>query len=268
MSSGGGKSGSETKETDLPDWLKTPIQKNIRRAENFAETPFRPYMGPEVAAFDPNQVAAFQNNTDAARAFGFGAPADAMAGMPDPFTYANGMRGYDSMGIFDEAMAKGKERDPDAYEMYDAMFGKNAGYSTGDGGVMGNGNGGGGGGGSNAVDPNQVNIDRMREERRAREAQRQVDAKATQNYLDDSQMSFSDPRKSPGHPSNFNYTPTTPTQTYDTSGGNPFGYSDAPYQNQNLGARDIHSGSAMEQQMQNPIDEQIARYYEELKAGK
>ena len=206
MSSGGGKSGSKTTETDLPDWLKSPIQNNIRRAENFAATPFRPYMGAEVAAFDPNQEAAMQNNNDAARAFGFNAPTDAMAGMPDPFTYANGMRGYDSMGLYDQAMNLGKERDPDAYEMYDAMFGKNAGVATGgttvtNSGVM--------GGGSNDVDPNQVNIDRMREERRAREAQRQVDAKATQGYLDDSQLSFSDPRKSPGHPSNqnYNYTP-------------------------------------------------------------
>ena len=237
----GGKGGSETTETDLPDWLKSPIQNNIRRAENFAATPFRPYMGAEVAAFDPNQISAFNNNNDAARAFGFNAPTDAMAGMPEPFTYANGMRGYDSMGLYDEAIAKGKERDPDAYEMYDAMFGKNAGAATGgttvtDGGVM-----GGGGGGSNDVDPNQVNIDRMREERRAREAQRQVDAKATQNYLDDSQMSFSDPRKSPGHPSNqnYNYTPivnepysnplldqkgATPTVPYNNPRLNSSGY--------------------------------------------
>ena len=225
------KSGSETTETDLPDWLKSPIQNNIRRAENFAATPFRPYMGPEVAAFNDNQVAAFNNNNSTARAFGFNAPTDAMAGMPEPFTYANGMRGYDSMGLYDEAIAKGKERDPDAYEMYDAMFGKNAGATTGGTTVTDNGVMGGGGGGSNAVDPNMVNIERLRDER-AREAQRQVEAKATQNYLDNSQMSFSDPRKSPGHPSNqnYNYTPTAPVATpysnplLDQKGATPVAY--------------------------------------------
>ena len=201
------KSGSETTETTLPSWLQDPVQRNLQRAEDLQRLPFMPYRGPEVAAFNPNQVSAFQNNVDAARAFGFNTPVDAMSGMPEASKYADGSFGYDSNSLYDQALKDSQAYDPAAFDKYQSFFDTSVGGST-----LPTGNpsagGGGGGGGNNAVDPNMVNIERMRDER-AREAQRQVEAKATQNYLDNSQMSFSDPRKSPGHPSNqnYNYTP-------------------------------------------------------------
>tara|TARA_R110000868_G_scaffold38776_5_gene135427 strand:+ start:300 stop:1094 length:795 start_codon:yes stop_codon:yes gene_type:complete len=207
MSSGGGKSGSETTETTLPDWLQQPVQRNLQRAEDLQRMPFMPYRGPEVAAFNPNQVAAFQNNNDAARAFGFNAPTDAMGGLIQPSKYADGSFGYDSNSLYDQALLDTQAYDPAAYNKYQSFFDTSVGNNTT---TLPTGNpSAGGGGGNNAIDPNMVNIERMREER-AREAQRQADAVATQNYLDDSQMSFSDPRKSPGHPSNYNYTPSSP----------------------------------------------------------
>jgi len=241
MSSGGGKSGSDVKESTLPDWLQQPVQRNLQRAEDLMQVPFRPYMGAEIAAFDPNQEAAFDTNLRAAEAFGFSTPKDAMSGMPKAQTFADGTRGYSSMSLFDEAMNLGKERDPEAYEAYDSLFGNysnnvNTGLPTG------NPSGGGGGGGGNydAIDPNDAAIQKLRDAR-AREQQRQGTAKATQSYLDDSQMSFSDPRKSPGHPSNqnYNYTPivnepysnplldqkgATPTVPYNNPRLNSSGY--------------------------------------------
>ena len=257
MSSGGGKSGSETTETTLPDWLQQPVQRNLQRAEDLQRMPFMPYRGAEIAAFNPNQVSAFQNNADAARAFGFNAPVDAMGGMPEASKYADGSFGYDSNSLYDQALLDSEAYDPAAFNKYQSFFDTSVNATN----PLPTGtpsSGGGGGGGNNAVDPNMVNIERMREER-AREAQRQADAVATQNYLDDSQMSFSSPLKSPGHPSNQNYNYTTPTpppaQTYNTSGGNPFGYTDAPYQNPNLDSKGYTPTNESK-----PIDQIMAEY--------
>ena len=124
-----------------------------------------------------------------------------------PSKYADGSFGYDSNSLYDQALLDTQAYDPAAYNKYQSFFDTSVGNNTT---TLPTGNpSAGGGGGNNAIDPNMVNIERMREER-AREAQRQADAVATQNYLDDSQMSFSDPRKSPGHPSNYNYTPSSP----------------------------------------------------------
>ena len=208
------KSGSETTETTLPSWLLDPVQRNLQRAEDLQRLPFMPYRGAEIAAFNPNQVSAFQNNADAARAFGFNAPVDAMGGMPEASKYADGSFGYDSNSLYDQALLDSEAYDPAAFNKYQSFFDTSVGATNSLPTGTPSSGGGGGGGGNNAVDPNMVNIERMREER-AREAQRQADAVATQNYLDDSQMSFSSPLKSPGHPSNqdYNYTPTAPVAT-------------------------------------------------------
>ena len=234
------KSGSETTETTLPSWLLDPVQRNLQRAEDLQRLPFMPYRGAEIAAFNPNQVSAFQNNADAARAFGFNAPVDAMGGMPEASKYADGSFGYDSNSLYDQALLDSQAYDPEAFAKYQSFFDTSVGATNSLPTGTPSSGGGGGGGGNNAVDPNMVNIERMREER-AREAQRQADAVATQNYLDDSQMSFSSPLKSPGHPSNqdYNYTPTAPVATpysnplLDQKGATP----SVPYSNSRLDSK-------------------------------
>ena len=203
MSGGGGKSGSETKETSLPEWLRAPAERNLQRAEDIQRLGYMPYRGPEVVGFDPNQVAAMQNNADAARAFGFNAPIDAMAGMPTTQMYANGISGYDSNAIYDQALLDTQAYQPETVDQYNALFGKNVGTTANPNPLP---TGRPSGGGNNAVDPNMVAIQKLRDDR----ANATNTPTAMQNYLDDSQMSFSDPRKSPGHPSNFNYTPSRP----------------------------------------------------------
>jgi|TARA_R110000796_G_scaffold231350_1_gene349229 hypothetical protein len=258
------KSGSTTTETALPDWLQGPVNRNIQRAEDLQKLPFMPYRGPEVAAFNDNQEAAFQNNNDAARAFGFNAPTSAVGGMPEATTYANGMKGYDSNSIYDQALLDSKAYDPVAWDKYQSLFDSSAPSSNF---TSTTGGGGGGGGGNNAIDPNEVALQKLRDAR----ANAGNTPTPMQNYLDDSQMSFSDPRKSPGHPSNYNYTPTAPTQIYNTSGGTPFDnpYVEAArsYENKNIGAMDIHSGSQLDQNLSNPIDKIMSDYYAK-QAGK
>lgn len=202
------KSGSETTETTLPSWLQDPVQRNLQRAEDLQRLPFMPYQGPEVAAFNDNQVSAFQNNIDAAKAFGFNTPVDATSGMPEASKYADGSFGYDSNSLYDQALLDSQAYDPAAFNKYQSFFDTSVGATN----SLPTGNpssGGGGGGGNNAVDPNALAIQKLRDDR----ANATNTSTPMQNYLDDSQMSFSDPRKSPGHPSNFNYTPTAPVAT-------------------------------------------------------
>lgn len=161
MSSGGGKGGKKQTETTIPSWIQQPAERNIRRAEQVQQLKYMPYTGAEVAAFTPAQEAAMNTNIGAAEAFGLLAPntLTATTGMPEATTYANGMRGYGSIGLYDQALAELTARDPENMAAYNSLFGNavpaNVAPAT----------GGGGGGGSinfggnpqpRAVIPNQT----------------------------------------------------------------------------------------------------------------
>ena len=66
---------------------------------------------------------AMQNNANAASAFGLLAPTDVMASMPTPTTYANGMKGYGSIGLYDQALAELTASNPDNMAAYNNLFG-------------------------------------------------------------------------------------------------------------------------------------------------
>jgi len=123
MSGGGGKGGSKTTETTIPEWVRAPADRNLQRAEAVQQLEYMPYFGAQVAALNENQTNAMQNNANAASAFGLLAPTDVMADMPTPTTYANGMKGYSSMPIYDQAMAELTASNPENMDAYDALFG-------------------------------------------------------------------------------------------------------------------------------------------------
>ncbi len=124
-SGGGGKGGGKktTTETTVPEWIRAPAERNLQRAEALQQIEYMPYYGAEVAAFNPNQEMAFQNNANTAAAFGLLAPTDAMAGMPTPTTYDNGMKGYSSIPIYDQAKRDLAANYGDTVDAYDALFG-------------------------------------------------------------------------------------------------------------------------------------------------
>ena len=124
-SGGGGKGGGKktTTETTVPEFIRAPADRNLQRAEALQQVAYMPYYGGEVAAFNPNQEMAFQNNANTAAAFGLLAPTDAMAGMPTPTTYAGGFKGYNSMPLYDQAMTDLKTNYGDTVDAYDALFG-------------------------------------------------------------------------------------------------------------------------------------------------
>lgn len=101
MSGGGGKGGSQTSQTEIPDWIRDPAIRAIDRGERIAEIGYTPYMGPEVAALSQPQMSAMMNTGSAANAFGMGG-GDPLAGMPAPQTFAGGMQGYSSYPLYQE----------------------------------------------------------------------------------------------------------------------------------------------------------------------
>lgn len=118
----GGKGGETTSKTEIPKWAEDATKRNLNRAEQVQKIgPMTNYL-PDVAAFTPGQEAAMQNNADAASAFGFSAPVDAMANMPQAQTFAGGIQGYSSAPLYEDALARGREEQPGYYQAYDNLY--------------------------------------------------------------------------------------------------------------------------------------------------
>ena len=147
MSGGGGKGGSETTKTTIPDWIKQPAIRNLQRAEDVQRIEYMPYYGADVAAFTPTQNAAFNANIGAGEAFGLlgaGHGLTATSGMPTPTDW-DGFTGYSSQPMYESALAELKAKQPGAVAQYDALFGANVPTQRNYGGGGGGGRGGGGG---------------------------------------------------------------------------------------------------------------------------
>ena len=144
MSGGGGKGGSKTQETTIPSWIRDPAIRNLQRAEDVQRIEYMPYYGGDVAAFNPMQNAAMNNNIATAQAFGLLDPNStltATTGMPTPTDF-DGFSGYSSQPMYESALAELKAKQPDAVAQYDALFGANVPTtrSTGQGGFRGSAN--------------------------------------------------------------------------------------------------------------------------------
>ena len=241
------KSGSETTETTLPSWLQEPVQRNLQRAEDLQRMPFMPYRGAEIAAFNPNQVSAFQNNIDAAKAFGFNAPVDAMGGMPEASKYADGSFGYDSNSLYDQALLDSQAYDPAAFNKYQSFFDTSVGANPNPNPVP-NGIaslGGGGGGNGNKDFTYQETLDEINK------------IKADQNYFGAISMKDDTSPFTTDYP---NYTPTTPYSNplLDQKGATP----SVPYSNPMLdqkGATPQSNSSAYQS-----MDDIVAQYRRDL----
>jgi len=128
MSSGGGKGGKNTEQTDrdIPDWLKQPAIRNLQRAEDVQRIEYMPYRGAEIAAFNDVQNLAMNNNLATAKAFGLLDPNSTMTAesqMPTPTEFDGGFKGYSSMSLYDQALAETKAQQPGAVAQYEALFG-------------------------------------------------------------------------------------------------------------------------------------------------
>ena len=120
--SGGGKGGSTTSSVEIPAWLENAAQTNLARADQLSTIGYTPYYGADVAALTPMQQASMQNTNQGASAFGMAAPTDAMAGMPQAQTFAGGVQGYSSGGLYDQALSELQTRRPGQFDALNAPF--------------------------------------------------------------------------------------------------------------------------------------------------
>jgi hypothetical protein len=118
----GGKGGSTSTSVEIPAWLQDAAQANLAKATEISKTPFAPYYGPDVAALTPLQQAGMANTNAGASAFGMGGTSSPTAGMPAAQTYAGGMQGYSSGGLYDQALATLQARNPGTFAALNAPF--------------------------------------------------------------------------------------------------------------------------------------------------
>lgn len=119
---GGGKGGSQTTKVEIPAWLESAARKNIAKAESMSQVGYVPYYGNDVAAMTPLQNAAIDSTNAAAGAFGMPKTASATDGMPRATVDANGVAGYSSGTVFDNALNELRTRRPGQYQAIADMY--------------------------------------------------------------------------------------------------------------------------------------------------
>jgi hypothetical protein len=118
----GGKGGTQTQETTIPEYINHYAQQNLHRAAQVGQLGYQPYYGPDVAALTPLQETAMENNASAANAFGLAVPTQNTL-MDAPTVYANGVRGYSSQPIYQDAVDAYTAANPEQAAQYNALFG-------------------------------------------------------------------------------------------------------------------------------------------------
>ena len=123
----GGKGGSKTQATQIPDWIKEPAQRNLARAEDLQKIGYMPYYGADVVGFNPMQQQAMQNTVGQAQAFGLAPQGmNAMAGMPQTQSFDIGggqtVQGYSSAPMYEQAVAELQARQPEFAKRYNALY--------------------------------------------------------------------------------------------------------------------------------------------------
>lgn len=122
---GGGKGGKQTTTQSMPPFLEPYVKRNLGRSEEAQQIGYLPFYGPDIAAFNPTQQAAFNANIGAAEAFGLVPQGSltAMQGMaPEPQTFAGGIQAYSSGPLFDQALAELEARRPGQVAAYNRLF--------------------------------------------------------------------------------------------------------------------------------------------------
>jgi len=101
---GGGKGGKDVTKVELPEELQEGAKGVLAAAMQSAALPYSPNRGVSIAAFTPQQQAAFQGANAAAQAFGLPAASNQQMAQanPTPERSANGVMGYSTGKLFDQ----------------------------------------------------------------------------------------------------------------------------------------------------------------------
>lgn len=121
-----GKGGSTSSTVAVPEYIEDAARRNLTQADKISKLGFIPEYGPTVAAFTPVQEAAFQGTAQAAGAFGLPGGGmsmqDISGGMPEPTTYAGGVRGYSALPIYEQALEAFGQARPGQKQYIDSFF--------------------------------------------------------------------------------------------------------------------------------------------------
>ena len=143
-----GKGGSTSSTVAVPEYIEDAARRNLTQADKISKLGFIPEYGPTVAAFTPMQEAAFQGTADLASAFGTPGAAigagqrmgdigrstagsafpigmsqqEIFGGMPEPTTYAGGVRGYSALPIYEQALEAFGQARPGQKQYIDSFF--------------------------------------------------------------------------------------------------------------------------------------------------
>lgn len=120
----GGKGGSSTSRVEIPEWLEDPSRRAIARGEAIGNMDYIPHMGPDVAAFSPTQMAAFDNTNAAAGAFGMGQSAG--TGLPQAQDFGGGVMGHSSYPVFEQTRSAFEAAYPELAAQRDSFFSTDA----------------------------------------------------------------------------------------------------------------------------------------------
>ena len=101
------KGGSQTTEVKIPQWQEDEIKKALAKAEGL-NLPYAPYMG--ITSVAPREGRDVSLNT-ARNAFGL---PEYKSTLPPP-TEMGGLRGYRAFDVYDDALKRFKQQNPDHY---------------------------------------------------------------------------------------------------------------------------------------------------------
>jgi hypothetical protein len=121
---GGGSSQTVVEAQEIPKWVEEPATRNLARAEAAQKIGYQPYYGPDIAAFNPTQQAAFGSTIGGAEAFGLipRGSLQPLQGLPQPTTYAGGMQAYSAAPLYEQALAEYQARQPTQAAAYRNLF--------------------------------------------------------------------------------------------------------------------------------------------------
>lgn len=114
-------SGSQTTATRVPKWQEDAAKAALARANQVAGIGYTPYYGADVAAMTPMQMSAMQGTNQAASAFGM-PTTDLSMSMPVAQDFG-GIQAYSSGGLYDQALAELRARNPEQYAALTSQFG-------------------------------------------------------------------------------------------------------------------------------------------------
>lgn len=113
--------GSKSNQKNLPKFYEQDLQQGMDFAQDVSAVGYTPYYGPDVAAFSPMQNASFDSTNMMAGAFNM-PTADPANYMPEPTTFANGIQGYSSAPLYNEAVDALAANRPGQKNYIDSFF--------------------------------------------------------------------------------------------------------------------------------------------------